>query len=322
MSVATSEDNLKKQIGLLVGPELSWPASFIAEVNSRDEGVWADFVEIGETLLDSSCPYDLIIDRMSHEVPYYRTYLKFAAVKGCYVINNPFMSAADDKFFGVALGTNLGIHAPKTVALPNKRVEKEGSPENFRNLVYPMEWQEIIDYVGVPAILKDIHTGGRTVSQRVNDVDELLRWYDESDTLTLVVQEIVESDYHVHCFVVGQREVLVARYLREEGRYLPEGEEVEAEVLRATSSGALTLTRAYGYDVNLVEYVVQKDRPHLINPTNPAPDMGLELLGEANFRWSVDRIADFAIEMVHKSRPQFDASHGYEAFRQRPGQPS
>lgn len=308
-----------KQIGLLVGPESSWPAAFIAEVNRRNEGVWADFVRIGETLLDSRCPYDLIVDRISHEVPYYRTYLKFAAIKGCYVINNPFMSAADDKFFGVALGSELGIHAPRTVALPNKRVEEESSPESFRNLVYPMDWQEIIEYVGVPAILKDIHAGGRTVSRRVSSVDELLRWYDESDTLTVVVQEILESDYHVHCLVVGQQAVLVARYLPEDQRYLPVGEGVEPDVLSATSSAALTLTRAYGYDVNLVEYVVHEGRPHLINPTNPAPDLGLELLGEANFQWSVDKIADFAIDMCHKTRPLFDASHGYEAFRQQPG---
>lgn len=316
-----SKDDIK-YIGLLVGPESSWPAAFIAEVNRRNDGVWADFVKIGETLLDSPCPYDLIVDRISHEVPYYRTYLKFAAVRGCYVINNPFMSAADDKFFGVALGSKLGIRAPRTVALPNKRVEEERSTESFRNLVYPMDWQEIIDYVGVPAILKDIHTGGRTVSQRVSSVDELLRWYDESDTLTVVVQEIVESDYHVHCLVVGQQEVLVARYLFDEQRYLPAGEGVEPLILAASSSAALTLTRAYGYDVNLVEYVVQKESPHLINPTNPAPDLGLNLLGEANFQWSIDKIADFAIDMGHKARPQFDASHGYEAFRQRPGQAS
>jgi hypothetical protein len=313
-----SKDDIK-QIGLLVGPESSWPAAFIAEVNRREEGVSADFVKIGETLLNSLCPYDLLIDRISHEVPYYRTYLKFAAVKGCYVINNPYMTAADDKFFGVALGAKLGIHAPRTVALPNKRVEVENSPESFRNLVYPMDWQEIIDYVGVPAILKDIHTGGRTVSQRVSNVDELLRWYDESDTLTVVVQEIVESDYHVHCLVVGQQEVLVARYLPDEQKYLPKGDGIEADVLSASSSAALTLTRAYGYDVNLVEYVVHEDRPHLINPTNPAPDLDLDLLGEANFEWSVNSIADFAIEMCHHARPQFDPSHGYEAFRQRPG---
>jgi hypothetical protein len=314
-----SKDDMK-QIGLLVGSETSWPAAFVAEVNRRGEGVWADFVKIGETLLDSDCPYDLIVDRISHEVPYYRTYLKFAAVKGCYVVNNPFMSAADDKFFGVALGSELGIHAPKTVALPNKRVEEESSPESFRNLVYPMDWQEIIDYVGVPAILKDIHAGGRTVSQRVSSVDELLRWYDESDTLTVVVQEIVEADYHVHCLVVGREEFLVARYLPDQRRYLPAIEGVEVAVLEATSTAALTLTRAYGYDVNLVEYVVENEQAHLINPTNPAPDLGLELLGETNFQWSVEKIADFAIEMCHKARPQFDATHGYEAFRQRPGQ--
>ena len=99
----------------------------------------------------------MIVDRISHEVPYYRTYLKNAVLQGVTVVNNPFMWTADDKFFGASLCTKLGVAQPKTVALPNKDyVPGIVQTESLRNLVYPMDWQAIVDYVGLP-----VHAQGR-----------------------------------------------------------------------------------------------------------------------------------------------------------------
>lgn len=306
-----------KSIGLLIGREWSWPSAFIAEVNRRDEGVVAEFVKIGETTLESPCPYDVIIDRMSHEIPYYRTYLKHAAISGCYIINDPFMSAADDKFFGIALVRRLGVRTPHSVALPNKRIDTENVPESFRNLVYPMDWQGIIDYVGVPAILKDVLTGGRRVAQRVHNVDELIQRYDESDTLTMVLQEIVETDYHLHCFVVGREQVLSARYSLEDGRYLAELTGIADGLRQAAEYGALAVTRAYGYDINMVEYVIKSERPYLINPTNPTPDLDIHLLTAEHFNWCVNRMADLAIKIAKEPPPQFEASEWHKVIAAR-----
>ena len=92
-----------KRIGLLVGREWSWPPAFIEEVNRRDAGVVAEFVTLGGPTLDDVIPWDVVVDRISHEVPFYRTWLKHAATRGVKVINNPFMWTADDKFFGATL---------------------------------------------------------------------------------------------------------------------------------------------------------------------------------------------------------------------------
>jgi hypothetical protein len=297
--------DLEKEIGLLIGREWSWPSAFITEVNRRDVGVNADFVKIGQTEIDSNCDYDLIIDRMSHEIPYYKTYLKFAAINGCYVINDPFMLAADDKFFGVSLGHQLGIRTPRTVALPNKRVEAENVPESFRNLVYPMDWQGIINYVGVPAILKDVLTGGRRVAERVNNVDELIRWFDESDTLTVVLQEIVETDYHIHCYVVGKGKVLTIQYSHDEGRYLPDFPVLTSQQEKSVRESSLAVSKAYGYDLNMVEFVIHEGEPYLINPTNPTPELDIKLLGAKHFGWCVTEIANFAIDTVLNPSAQF-----------------
>src|SRR5919201_2033510 len=111
---------MAEKIGLIVWREWSVPPAFIEEVNRRDEGVTAEFVKIGGERMDGPGEYAVIIDRISHEVPYYRTYLKHAALQGVTVVNNPFMWTADDKFFGAALAAKLGIASPKTLLLPNK----------------------------------------------------------------------------------------------------------------------------------------------------------------------------------------------------------
>ena len=106
-----------KRIGLLVGMEWSFPPKFIAEVNGRDAGVIAEFVTLDGVSMDAPCPWSVIIDRISHEVPFYRSYLKHAILQGAAVINNPFMWSADDKFFGASLATKVGVASPKTMAL-------------------------------------------------------------------------------------------------------------------------------------------------------------------------------------------------------------
>jgi len=64
------------RIGVIVGREWSWPPAFIEEVAKRDDGVIAEYAQLGGTRMNEPCPYAVIVDRISHEVPYYRSYLK------------------------------------------------------------------------------------------------------------------------------------------------------------------------------------------------------------------------------------------------------
>src|SRR5262245_14423301 len=111
---------MTKRVGLFVGREWSWPPAFIEEVNRRNAGVVAEFAKVGGEFFDAPVPYDVLIDRISHEVPMYRSYLKKAVLEGKTVVNNPFMWTSDDKFFGAVYISKLGVASPKTVLLPNK----------------------------------------------------------------------------------------------------------------------------------------------------------------------------------------------------------
>src|SRR5215831_4380850 len=109
------------RIGIVFGMEESFPPAFVNRVNQAGvKDVTAEFVNIGAIRMDEPARYRVIVDRISHDIPFYRSYLKNAALAGTTIVNNPFWWSADDKFFNYALATRLGVAIPPTVILPHK----------------------------------------------------------------------------------------------------------------------------------------------------------------------------------------------------------
>jgi hypothetical protein len=293
-----------KKIGLIVGREWSFPPAFLEEVNSRDAGVVAEYAMLGGTRMNEPCPFAVLIDRISHEIPYYRTYLKNAMLQGAYVINNPFWWSADDKFFEASLATRLGVASPKTVALPMKAYPEGVVTESLRNLVYPLDWQAITGYVGLPAILKDAWGGGWKHVYKVNTIDELLQAYDQTGTLCMILQEFIEWDQYVRCICVGQENILPIKYDPKARRYLVEHEHLAPELGERIVRDAQTLNRVLGYDMNSIEFAVRDGVPYAIDFMNPAPDMDVNSITPHYFAWAVRSMADLAIAMAHNPKPQ------------------
>ena len=189
------------KIGLLVGRERAFPEAFLEAVNARDPGISAELVVLGGSDISSPNPYTVIVDRISHDVPYYRSYLKSAVLHGVQVVNNPFMWTADDKFFGASLATKLGVACPKTIALPNKDYGPGiVHPDSLRNLVAPLDWQAIVNHVGLPCVLKDAHGESQKQVFICHSVEELIYCYDQSGLRTMVIQEYIEWEHYVRCF--------------------------------------------------------------------------------------------------------------------------
>jgi hypothetical protein len=293
------------KVGLLVGREWSFPPAFIEEVNRRDAGVVAEFAQLGGTRMDEPCPYAVIIDRISHEVPYYRTYLKYAMLQGVTVVNNPFMWSADDKFFEAGLATELGVASPKTLVLPNKDyVPGIVHPDSLRNLIAPLDWQGIVDYVGMPCILKDAHGGGWKDVYVCHTLDELIANYDISGLHTMIVQEFIEWEQFVRCICLGQEEVLPIKYDPHERKYHVEHAYLSDELGQRIVEDSLKLVRALGYDMNSIEWAVRDGVPYAIDFMNPAPDMDINSLTPHYFEWAVTHMADMAIRLAREPRPQ------------------
>ena len=304
------------KVGLLVGREWSFPPHFIDEVNRRDQGVTAEYITLGAPRMDEPCEYAVIIDRISHEVPFYRTYLKQAVLQGCTVVNNPFMWTADDKFFGAALATSLGIAHPKTVVLPNKEyIPGIVHDESLRNLQYPLDWQGVVDYVGLPCVLKDAHGGGWKDVYICRSLEELIHHYDNSGLLTMVVQEFIHWDHFIRCICLGQEEVLPIRYDPRERKYHVDHAHMSDELGRRVVNDSLKLVRALGYDMDSMEWAVKDGVPYAIDFMNPAPDMDIYSLTEHYFEWVVQHMADMAIRLAKEPRRQA-ASVGWEQLFQ------
>jgi hypothetical protein len=88
------------KIGVLFGQENTFPGALVERINSYEiDGIRAEFCKLGGVKMAEPCGYAVIVDRISHDLPFYRSYLKNATLTGTKVINNPFWWSADDKFF-------------------------------------------------------------------------------------------------------------------------------------------------------------------------------------------------------------------------------
>src|ERR1017187_402410 len=148
------------RVGILFGMEETFPPALVDRINGMNAGVEAEFVSIGAVRLDETHRYRVIIDRISHDIPFYRAYLKNAVLAGTTVINNPFWWSADDKFFNYALAMKLGVAIPPTVILPHKQHPPNTTDQSMRNLQYPIDWQAGFGDAGVPGALEAVYGGG------------------------------------------------------------------------------------------------------------------------------------------------------------------
>lgn len=293
-----------KKIGVLVGRERSFPDAFIAEVNSRNAGVVAEYCSLGGTIASNTSEYAVIVDRISHEVPYYQTFLKHEALNGCHVINNPFWKLADDKFFGTAMAEKIGVAIPKTVALPSQSYIDDITAESLSNLKFPIDWQAIVDYTGFPAYMKPHWGGGWKHIYKVNSLPELWKAYNQTGTLCMILQESIEWDQYVRCICIGKKHVLITNWDPRKPHHLRYDAStplpLESALEKRVVADVIKLCEALGYDMNTVEFAVRDGIPYAIDFMNTAPDFALESIGETYFKWVIDTMADYTIECAKK----------------------
>ena len=184
-----------KKSGIIFGMENTFHGAFVERVNSMNlPDVKAEFIQIGGVKMADPSGYAVIVDRISHDIPFYRAYLKNAAMQGTLVVNNPFWWTADDKFFNYALAHKLGVAIPPTVILPHNKHPEGTTDRSMRNLIYPLNWQEIFDYVAFPAFLKPYSGGGWKHVYKVHTPEEFFQHYNQTGELCMTLQRGVEFD--------------------------------------------------------------------------------------------------------------------------------
>jgi glutathione synthase/RimK-type ligase-like ATP-grasp enzyme len=293
------------RVGLLVGRERSFPDALIRAVNERDAGVTGEYIKIGGVESTRPCPYQVIVDRISHEVIFYQPYLKKAALSGTIVINNPFWRIADDKFFGTALVQKIGIAVPKTVVIPSHSYPESISAESLSNLTYPLDWHAIVDHTGLPAILKPHWGGGWKDVHRVESMQQLIDVYNTTERLTMILQEFIDWSQYVRCICIGKTNILVTNWdprKPHHERYHDVDQNLPGELKDRIRNDAEKINEALGYDMNTVEFAVRNGIPYAIDFMNSAPDFDISSLTERHFPWVVEAMTDLVIERAKQAR--------------------
>ena len=294
-----------KKIGILHGKERSFPDAFVERINSKKiPGIMAEPVKIDKVMQGEATEYAVIVDRISQDVPFYRAYLKNAALCGTTVINNPFWWSADEKFFNNCLATKIDVPVPKTVILPSRDLPDDTSDESFANLSYPLDWEGIFKYTGFPAYMKPFAGGGWKNVYKLDSIEDFFEKHAETKQLVMLLQEEIIFDEYYRCYCIGGKYVRIMPYeprnphhLRYVANFTP-----SPERLKLMEEIVLRINHYLGYDFNTVELALRDGVPYAIDFCNPAPDAERTSVGEENFNWVVETAATFAIEkaQAHK----------------------
>lgn len=294
-----------KKIGILHGKERSFPMAFIERVNSKNPpGIVAEPVRIDKSMQGEPCGYAVIIDRISQDIPFYRTFLKNAALTGTAVINNPFWWSADDKYFNNCLMTKTGVPVPKTVILPSRDHPNDTTEESFSNLAYPLDWDGIFNYTGFPAYMKPFEGGGWKHVYKIKSKEEFFEKHAETGQLVMLLQEEIIFTEYYRCYCIGRKHVRIMPYeprnphhLRYVADFIP-----SVEKLKQMEEIVLSINNSLGYDFNTVELALKDGVPYAIDFCNPAPDAERNSVGEDNFEWVVETAANYAIERAMENQ--------------------
>lgn len=294
---------------MLHGKERSFPEAFVQRVNSKNiDGIIAEPVSIDKVMQGEATEYAVIFDRISQDVPFYRSYLKNAALCGTTVINNPFWWSADEKFFNNCLATKIGVPVPKTVIIPSRDLPTDTSEESFSNLSFPLDWESIFSYIGWPAYMKPHAGGGWKSVYQLNNKEEFFEKHAETEQLVMMLQEEIKFDEYYRCYCIGGEHVRIMPYeprnphhLRYVADFSP-----SPERYKLMEDIVLRICRYLGYDFNTVELALRDGVPYAIDFCNPAPDAEVTSVGQENFDWVVETLANYAIEKAKSHVPGAD----------------
>ena len=298
-----------KKIGILFGQERSFPMAFIDRVNGKNvQDLVAEPVRINKVEQGETTEYAVIIDRISQDVPFYRAYLKNAALTGTAVINNPFWWSADEKFFNNCLATKIGVPVPKTVILPSKEQPEDTSDNSFSNLAYPLDWDAIFNYIGFPAYMKPFAGGGWKHVYKLTSLEDFFQKHSETGRLVMLLQEEIVFDEYYRCYCIGGKYVRIMPYEPRNPHHLRYAADFNPgpERLQLMTDLVLRINQYLGYDFNTVELALRDGIPYAIDFCNPAPDAELGSVGQDNFDWVVETAANFAIEKALAHTPRAD----------------
>ncbi len=145
-------------------------------------GVTAEHLKVGGVRMAEPCGYDVIVDRISHDIPFYRSYLKNAVLDRHQGHQQSVLVERRRQILQLRAGRETGRRrAAHRAAAAQEASRRHHRPQSMRNLEYPLDWDGIFDYIGFPAFLKPHDGGGWKNVYKVDTPEEFFAAYDESE---------------------------------------------------------------------------------------------------------------------------------------------
>lgn len=260
------------------------------------DNIRAEFAVVGETRFPEKSPYRVVVDRISGYVPYFKTYFTNAALSGSYVINNPFGLARIDRFHNYSRVKKLGFAVPRTVCLPTREYHPDCSTSDLQNLKYPLDWEDIGDFVGFPAILKPYDGYGFRDTYTVNSIPELVECYNGTGTRTMLMQEFINYDCYVKTYVAGGDDSFTLKYNPSSREYSCKKKDLKGLPIDEIVDGARDIAKNLEIDFYAVEFAMKDDTPYVVNFLDPYPDCRKEALLPECYDWCIERFSHKIID--------------------------
>lgn len=288
-----------KRAGIIAAAEGPFPGALIDRINGLDAGVVADMLVVGHVPGDFTTGCDVIVDRVSHWNRFFRAYLKAAVIGGTYVINNPFAVALDDKFVECAATRSDTYKIPTTILIPPRSYPVGAKPDDLKNVKFPLDWEQMVETIGMPAYLKPFDGHGWRHVTKVANLDELITAYNRSGERIMILQRMIEYEHYVRCLVVGRKYVLPIKYDPGSRSYEVSHRHMDDKLGARVNRAAIEVCELVGYDFNSVEFAVSNGKLYAIDFMNPIPDMKPRNITGHYFEWAVEHLARVVVECAH-----------------------
>jgi hypothetical protein len=300
--------HINRKIGLSLGADICWPICYEALLKQLDlklpiGGDTVSFeserVQIEPFSLLHDCPYDVVIDRLTHWYHTSREWIKTKIlVNDLYVFNNPWSLQSMEKQTTYAAMIRLGFPVPETWMVPPKKYQESSDLQpTLTRYAKLFDLGAIGDRIGYPLYMKPYDGGAWVGVTGIKNRQELLNAYESSGTRVMNLQKGVDPhDAFVRCIGLGPQ----FRFVNYDpgaplhDRYRMEQNFVPAEQEQRLGDMTMVINAFFGWDFNSCEALRQDGCWYPIDFANACPDSQVTSLHyhfpwliKANLRWSI-----------------------------------
>ena len=313
---------ITRKIGLSLGADTCWPLCYEDIVRELDLALPhgkdtlrfdVERVRIAPFDLEQPCPYDVIVDRLTHwYVPTREWIKKSILMDGLYVWNNPWSVQSNEKSTTYAAMLKLGLPIPKTwLVSPKSYDDKADLQTTLSRYANLFDLGAIGKEIGYPMFMKPFDGGGWVGVSKIDDEAALRAAYEQSGKAFMLLQKgVVPFDVFVRCIALGPQ-THVIKYDPSQPlhkRYTTERDFMSDDDRKLLEDMTLTINAFFGWDFNSCEALLKDHVWHPIDYANPCPDSQVTSLHQ-HFPWLVKsyiRWSLYCAATKKKMRPSLD----------------